>query len=45
LGGLRAAHARVRDANGRKGIIEIPGWYIEHNSLLPTRPVTVEKLM
>lgn len=45
LGGLRAAHARVHDASGRKGIIEMPSWYIEHNSLLPARPVTVEKLM
>lgn len=45
LGGLRAGHARVKDANGEKGKVRVPAGYVEYNSLVPTRPVLVELIM
>ena len=45
LGGLRAAHARVKDAEGTKGILRVPAGFLEHNSLVPRRPVNVELIM
>ena len=45
LGGLRAAHARVGDAEGTKGEVGLPASIIERNSLLLDRGVMIEKLL
>lgn len=45
FGGLRAAHARVKDADGVKGVLRVPAGYVEMNSLVPDRPVRVELIM
>jgi hypothetical protein len=45
LGGLRAAHARVRDDKGKKGEIALPAAVIDINSLLVKRKVVIEKIM
>jgi SSS family solute:Na+ symporter len=45
LGGLRAGHARVRDGQGEKGVVELPADFVERNQLQPERGVVVEKLM
>jgi SSS family solute:Na+ symporter len=45
LGGLRAGHARVQDALGERGVVELPEDFIERNQLQPERGVVVEKLM
>lgn len=45
FGGLRAAHARVLDDNGQKGVIKLPVSYVRNNSLVPERPVRVELIM
>jgi len=45
LGGLRAAHVRVRDAAGERGVVHLPRSAIVANNLLSDRPVTVEKMM
>lgn len=45
LGGLRAAHARVGEDTGDKGVLRVPAGFLEHNSLLSDRPVKVELIM
>ena len=45
FGGLRAAHARVGDDEGEKGIVTVPASYIDDNSLIAERPVRVELIM
>ncbi len=45
LGGLRAAHARVGEATGEKGVLKLPQSFIDMNSLLAERPVLIEKIM
>jgi SSS family solute:Na+ symporter len=45
FGGLRAAHARVKDAEGQKGVIRLPESFVHDNSLVPKRPVRVELIM
>lgn len=45
FGGLRAAHARVKDAEGEKGVIRLPEGFVHDNSLVPGRPVRVELIM
>ena len=44
-GGLRAAHVRVRDTDGARGVLRLPLSFIDHNSLLPEQPVRVELIM
>ena len=45
LGGLRAAHARVLEKKKKKGVVVLPRSYLDDNSLLPKRGVSVEKLL
>ena len=45
LGGLRAAHARVRDDAGEKGVIDLSPAQIEINSLDVDRGVVIEKIL
>jgi SSS family solute:Na+ symporter len=45
LGGLRAAHARVRDDAGEKGVVVLSPAQIEANSLLVKHDVIIEKLL
>ncbi len=45
FGGLRAGHARVRDADGVRGKITLPAGYVEANSLVADEPVKVELIM
>lgn len=45
LGGLRAAHAFVKDDEGEPGEVSVPASYLDRNSLHHDRDVTVEKIM
>lgn len=45
LGGLRAAHAFVKDGAGERGQVVIPASYLDNNSMHHDRDVVVEKLM
>ena len=44
LGGLRAMHAVVGQAQGKKGMIEIPANLVADNNLIPSQGVVIEKI-
>ena len=45
MSSLRAAHLRVHDDKGKKGVVSLPKSYVERNNLLPGREVVMEKLL